>query len=228
MKKFFKDQRGAFLIVEAAIIYPIMLVMIMSLLFISMMLAMKANMQSALEISLMYYRNELTDTYTVFIDDLGKNNAADTNFTKLNEPRGWSNIYVNAVSEIFDKPDNEKFKKMFFNNYKFLNFSSGERGGTFNSTGIEVNIESGGNFIIYRELKATAEQTITLPFINGIFGIDNKFVISSSAKIIVSDGVSVMRITDVVDYAMHKTGADTKLEEFADKYVQKFLKLLGG
>lgn len=228
MKKFLKDQRGAFLIVEAAIIYPIMLVMIMSLLFISMMMAMKANMQSALEISLMYYRNELTDTYTDLTDELAKNNASNTNFTTLTQPVSWSNIYVNAVSEIFAKPDHDKFEKMFFNNYKFLNFSSGEKGSTFNSSGIEVNIESGANFIIYRELSATAKQTVTLPFINGFFGIDNKLVISSSARIVVSDGVSVMRITDVVDYAMHKTGADAKLREFTGGYVEKFLKLLGG
>ncbi|MEZ3455053.1 MAG: hypothetical protein K1W17_11915 [Oscillospiraceae bacterium] len=228
MKNFFKDQRGAFLIVEAAIVYPVMLIMIMILLFYSMILTMKANMQSALETALIYYKRELTDTYVGFMDDLENNSVSATEYTRVVAPAGYSNIYKQLINEVASNPDAEKFEKMFFNNYRFLNFSSGKKGSTFNSSGIKVNLDSTTNFIIYRELNAAAEQTITLPFIKGMFGINNELKLKANAKIVVNDSVSVMRITDVVDYVIIKTGFNEKLELLFGENINKFLNFLNG
>lgn len=228
MKNFFKDQRGAFLIVEAAIVYPVMLIMIMILLFYSMILTMKANMQSALETALIYYKRELTDTYVGFMDDLENNSVSATEYTRVVAPAGYSNIYKQLINEVASNPDTEKFEKMFFNNYRFLNFSSGKKGSTFNSSGIKVNLDSTTNFIIYRELNAAAEQTITLPFIKGMFGINNELKLKANAKIVVNDSVSVMRITDVVDYVIIKTGFNEKLELLFGENINKFLNFLNG
>lgn len=228
MKNFFKDQRGAFLIVEAAIVYPVMLIMIMILLFYSMILTMKANMQSALETALIYYKRELTDTYVGFMDDLENNSVSETEYTRVVAPAGYSNIYKQLINEVASNPDAEKFEKMFFNNYRFLNFSSGKKGSTFNSSGIKVNLDSTTNFIIYRELNAAAEQTITLPFIKGMFGINNELKLKANAKIVVNDSVSVMRITDVVDYVIIKTGFNEKLDSLFGENINKFLNFLNG
>ena len=228
MKNFFKDQRGAFLIVEAAIVYPVMLIMIMILLFYSMILTMKANMQSALETALIYYKIELTDTYVGFMDDLENNSVSATEYTRVVAPAGYSNIYKQLINEVASNPDTEKFEKMFFNNYRFLNFSSGKKGSTFNSSGIKVNLDSTTNFIIYRELNAAAEQTITLPFIKGMFGINNELKLKANAKIVVNDSVSVMRITDVVDYVIIKTGFNEKLDSLFGENINKFLNFLNG
>ncbi len=228
MKNFFKDQRGAFLIVEAAIVYPVMLIMIIILLFYSMILTMKANMQSALETALIYYKRELTDTYVGFMDDLENNRVSATEYTRVVAPAGYSNIYKQLINEVASNPDTEKFEKMFFNNYRFLNFSSGKKGSTFNSSGIKVNLDSTTNFIIYRELNAAAEQTITLPFIKGMFGINNELKLKANAKIVVNDSVSVMRITDVVDYVIIKTGFNEKLELLFGENINKFLNFLNG
>ncbi len=228
MKNFFKDQRGAFLIVEAAIVYPVMLIMIMILLFYSMILTMKANMQSALETALIYYKRELKDTYVGFMDDLENNSVSATEYTRVVAPAGYSNIYKQLINEVASNPDAEKFEKMFFNNYRFLNFSSGKKGSTFNSSGIKVNLDSTTNFIIYRELNAAAEQTITLPFIKGMFGINNELKLKANAKIVVNDSVSVMRITDVVDYVIIKTGFNEKLELLFGENINKFLNFLNG
>lgn len=228
MKNFFKDQRGAFLIVEAAIVYPVMLIMIMILLFYSMILTMKANMQSALETALIYYKRELTDTYVGFMDDLENNSVSATEYTRVVAPAGYSNIYKQLINEVASNPDTEKFEKIFFNNYRFLNFSSGKKGSTFNSSGIKVNLDSTTNFIIYRELNAAAEQTITLPFIKGMFGINNELKLKANAKIVVNDSVSVMRITDVVDYVIIKTGFNEKLDSLFGENINKFLNFLNG
>ena len=106
MKELLKNESGVFLIVEAAIIYPIMLVMIMTLLFISMMLTMKANMQSALETSLMYYRTELTDSYIAFADEKdyhagGKNGLRNAQYTAESDPpSAYSNIYTKTFGRL--------------------------------------------------------------------------------------------------------------------------------
>ncbi|MGN0638483.1 MAG: TadE/TadG family type IV pilus assembly protein [Huintestinicola sp.] len=230
MKELIKSESGVFLIVEAAIIYPIMLVMIMTLLFISMMLTMKANMQSALETALMYYRTELTDSYIGF-GDLAGNDVRNTQYTNAEAPEAsgsFTNIYAECIEELAAKPDKAKFEQMFFNNYRFLNFSSGEEGSVFHNTRIEIDFQSTANFIIYRELKATATQTIKLPFIKGFFGLDNSIKLKADARIVVSDSVSVMRITDVVDYFMIKTGLDQKIDSIFGSSVDKFLNFIKG
>ena len=193
-----------------------------------MILTMKANMQSALETALIYYKRELTDTYVGFMDDLENNSVSATEYTRVVAPAGYSNIYKQLINEVASNPDAEKFEKMFFNNYRFLNFSSGKKGSTFNSSGIKVNLDSTTNFIIYRELNAAAEQTITLPFIKGMFGINNELKLKANAKIVVNDSVSVMRITDVVDYVIIKTGFNEKLELLFGENINKFLNFLNG
>lgn len=228
MRNLFKDQRGAFLIVEAAIIYPIMLIMIMTLLFFSMMLAMKANMQSALETALMYYKSELADTYVGFADNIPQNSVSNTSYTKAVAPTGYSNIYTECIQELTKKPDEEKFRQMFLNNYQFMNFTSGKEGSTFDNTNIKITFESTANFIIYRELSAEAVQTVKLPFVKGMFGINNEIKLKADAKIVVNDTVSVMRITDVVDYVMIKTGFDEKIDNFFNKYINDFLEFIRG
>ncbi len=234
MKELLKNESGVFLIVEAAIIYPIMLVMIMTLLFISMMLTMKANMQSALETSLMYYRTELTDSYIAFADEKdyhagGKNGLRNAQYTAESDPpSAYSNIYTKTFGRLTGQAEEGRFREIFFDNYRFLNFSSGESGGALNSEGITVTLDSTANFVIYRELNAKAVQKIHLPLINGMFGIDNSITLKADAKIVVSDSVSVMRITDVVDYVVIKTGFDKKLDDVFRKNIQKFLDFIKG
>lgn len=61
-----------------------------------------------------------------------------------------------------------------------------------------------------------------------MFGIDNSITLKADAKIVVSDSVSVMRITDVVDYVVIKTGFDKKLDDVFGKNIQKFLDFIKG
>lgn len=234
MKELVRDERGVYMIVEAAIVYPIMLVMIMVIIFFCAFMVIKANMQSALETALVYYRTELSDRYVSFLEDerISGNDVSDTKYTKLESTSGWTNIYEEFFSEMSSGINENRFKQIFLNNYKFLNFASvldeNESSGIYDG-GLTVHIESTANFVIYRELTASAEQKVKMPFVNGMFGIDNTLTIRADASIVVSDSVSLMRATDIVDYFWVKTGLEDKWESSKfNNAITDFIKFIKG
>lgn len=60
---FLKKEDGAFQILQATIIYPICLFIVASFVIISVYIAQKANLQSAVDMTLIYYKNDYSDTF---------------------------------------------------------------------------------------------------------------------------------------------------------------------
>ena len=62
MMKALKNQKGD-VVVEAAVIFPAAILMVMILLYLSIILFQKANLQAGLEMALTYYKSTATDMY---------------------------------------------------------------------------------------------------------------------------------------------------------------------
>ena len=62
MMKALKDQKGD-VVVEAAVIFPAAILMVIILLYLSIILFQKANLQAGLETALTYYKSTVTDMY---------------------------------------------------------------------------------------------------------------------------------------------------------------------
>lgn len=213
------NETGA-LMVEAVIVYPIVIVVIAVMLMLGFVYFIRANMQSSLDMALMYYSHSLTDRYIDTgggISANGEGGLYTGEYNKLKAvPDGYINIYSEMLDMSFKRVDTDEIKAIFESNYRFLSIPFSE---SFASPEVKIDVKD-NNYFVYRELEAVAVQELRIPFMN-FFGSDGKMEITVTSKVVVKNPVALMRTTDVIDYAVYKSGIDghlgtvkEKLEEF--------------
>lgn len=177
-------------------------------------------MQSSLDMALMYYSHSLTDRYIDTgggISANGEGGLYTGEYNKLKAvPDGYINIYSEMLDMSFKRVDTDEIKAIFESNYRFLSIPFSE---SFASPEVKIDVKD-NNYFVYRELEAVAVQELRIPFMN-FFGSDGKMEITVTSKVVVKNPVALMRTTDVIDYAVYKSGIDghlgtvkEKLEEF--------------
>ena len=208
MMKALKDQKGD-VVVEAAVI----------LLYLSIILFQKANLQAGLETALTYYKSTVTDMYV-------SAQKAAVYEAKDGTTSADGNIY-NAASPI--NPYEELFGNVHKLNQKdFTDFFNSVAGNMLFSGEVEITFKY-KNYVIYKELEASAVQTIQLPIDFSFIGLDNKYTITADAKIAVSDHDDMIRNTDYAVALLKKTKLGEAASNIADKVkelYEKFTKLL--
>lgn len=98
IRLFLKKEEGAFQILQAAIIYPICLFIVASFTIISVYIAQKANLQSAVDMALIYYKNDYSDTYVKAKDSSNislNNNQAYYSKGKITSPYRFFSLEFN-------------------------------------------------------------------------------------------------------------------------------------
>ena len=218
MMKALKNQKGD-VVVEAAVIFPAAILMVMILLYLSIILFQKANLQAGLETALTYYKSTVTDMYV-------SAQKAAVYEAKDGTTSADGNIY-NAASPI--NPYEELFGNVHKLNQKdFTDFFNSVAGNMLFSGEVEITFKY-KNYVIYKELEASAVQTIQLPIDFSFIGLDNKYTITADAKIAVSDHDDMIRNTDYAVALLKKTKLGEAASNIADKVkelYEKFTKLL--
>ncbi len=218
MMKALKNQEGD-VVVEAAVIFPAAILIVIILLYLSIILFWKANLQAGLETALTYYKSSVTDMYVSVKKGAGYEVVDGTTSAEGNLYSAFSPI--NPYGELFGNVHE-------LNETDFTSFFNSVIGNMPFSGDVEIKF-SYKNYIVYKELKASAIQTIKLPIDFSFIGLDNKYTITADAKIAVSDHDDMIRNTD---YAVILLGK-TKLGDAASNIVgrvkelyEKFTKLL--
>ena len=203
-----KNQEQGSAEVEAVIILPIAILSVAMLLYLSLFLFQRANLQACLETALVYYKNTVTDTY------VKKNDTV--NYTQADQSYiGAGNSYAAAEplspyrgilgdggnlnsSEGFEKYFRSVAGKMLFNE------------------GLEVEIDY-TNYVFLKQFEVTAVQDVSFPLDLSILGIGREYKISATARVAVADHDSTIRD---VDYAIDIL-EDTKLGDIARDCAKK-------
>ena len=210
MMKALKDQKGD-VVVEAAVIFPAAILMVIILLYLSIILFQKANLQAGLETALTYYKSTVTDMYV-------SAQKAAVYEAKDGTTSADGNIY-NAASPI--NPYEELFGNVHKLNQKdFTDFFNSVAGNMLFSGEVEITFKY-KNYVIYKELEASAVQTIQLPIDFSFIGLDNKYTITADDDMI--------RNTDYAVALLKKTKLGEAASNIADKVkelYEKFTKLL--
>lgn len=213
-----KNQKGD-VVVEAAVIFPAAILMVIILLYLSIILFQKANLQAGLETALTYYKSTVTDMYVsaqkaAVYEAKDGTTSADGNTYNATTP-------INPYDELFGNLHklNETDFTAFFNSVAGNMLFPGEVEITFNYK----------NYVIYKELEASAVQTIELPIDFSFIGLDNKYTITANAKNAVSDHDDMIRNTDYAVALLKKNELGEAAFNIADKVrelYEKFSKLL--
>lgn len=205
MGKFHKDESGL-AVVEATILLPFCMLMVLAVYFASIFMCQKANLQANLQTALIYYKNVESDTYV----------TADTqmDFTKTDGNIGAVGSSYSTPKELFPY----RFFGMSFSESKFKNFFKSICGYMFFDTGSNVVIRSDSdNFVVYKTINATATQTVT-PAINlAMVGVPSDIVLSVSGSVVVTDSDDLIRNVDFVMDIL----SDTKVGQMASDMLDK-------
>lgn len=202
--------------VEATFIFPIMFLCIFFLLYLSLIMYQRANLQATLETSLMYFKNTITDT---FVEKTGKVEYRYAENSRI----GVGNDYV------VNQPLNPyRFTKMGTEDEFKTYFNSIAKNMLFNKD-IDIDYKA-KNGLLLKEIKVTAKQEIQLPIDFSIIGVDNKYVISATARMVAVDHEDTIRNIDFVIYIVEKTKLADIIQKVKDNTVMvynKFTSALG-
>lgn len=202
-----KKEKGH-IAVEAIVILPIAVLSTLLLLYLALFLFQRASLQAALETTLVYYKNTVTDTYVT------KN--AEMEYTEGSDYQvGAGNSYsashpLSPYRGMFGDGNHLNSQKDFEKYFK----STAERILYRNDLSLTINYS---NYVLLKQFEATAAQTVSSPLDFSILGIDNKYQISATARVAVVDHDSLIRNGD---YAISLV-KDTKLGEMARNFAGK-------
>ena len=206
------SETGVSTIVEATVILPLCLIVIMALYSTSLYVCQRANLQASLEDALVYYKNEETDTYVTATSQAYSRSDAVT-ASRFDIGFDGRKFPYRLLWMKFQKNDGG-FESLFRQMYRYSFFTSADH--------VTVTTTP-RNYLIYKEISATAEETFTLPIDFSAIGLPSTLTVNASAKVVVADGDEFVRNTDfVVDIL-----ADTKLGKTASELVGKVSELYG-
>lgn len=206
-------------IVEATIIYPVTIILFFVLLYASLFVCQRANLQANLEDALIYYKNVDTDTYVMadkvmsFTTDGNTIAATGNTYTTPEKLDPYRHIFKTLGAGQISSGD---FKSFFLSSYSHMFFSDGSN--------IDVTITE-KDYLIYKRITATATQTVKSAINISMVGATNSVTISSTASAVVMDGDSMIRDIDFAKDIVSETKVGQKASEIVDKAVNLYNEL---
>lgn len=217
MRQLIKSEKGT-AIVEATMLLPFCMLMVLALYYASIFVCQKANLQANVENALIYYKNVDSDTYVHASDAMSYQKSGS-----VTTANGSS-----YASPTYEQP--YRFLGMKFENAKFERFFRSMCGYMFFDTGSNVKLTtSTKNYVVYKEIKATATQTVKPAISLSVIGVPDSMKISCTSTVVISNADDFIRNTDFVFDIVEDTklgqaasGLVDKAKGFYEKFKQKF------
>ena len=204
MKQFGRDSRG-YVFVEATLLLPFCLLMIVALFYVALFMCQKANLQANLENTLIYYKNVDSDTYVTAKSQMsyttaGAEDSADGSSFEEPSIKFPYRFFLSANSRNIAEGNMESFFRsmcghMFFQTESNVKFSAQEK-----------------NYVVYKVITASATQTVHSAVSFSAIGIPDTMTIAVSGKAVVSDGDEFIRDVDFVTDLMSDTALGQSVE----------------
>lgn len=207
--------------VEAVFILPITIISVVMLIFMSLFIYQRANLQASLETALIYYKNYLTDNYITYRDTAapigeespyvlnGDNYKADELRSLIDFSKTFGDAY-NTSSEETQK----KFREFFF--------SVGGNMLFYNPDDFKIKLSYHNGFmtdVIYADVK----QKVKFPVDFSLLGVGEEYYIYSSAKVDVLDSDTIVRNVDfAVDVLVYDTGLYSIIKDVGSKISEAY------
>ena len=188
MKGLWYDQ-NALAVVEAAILFPIMMMIFAGLVLLSMFMPTRAALQRATQYAATALASEKSDTW-LFYD-------ADTmTYYWESDKRALDNVYVSIIKTIISGKDDADKAEIIVQKV--------EQSGISVRTG-ELTVDFGiVNRLVYKEIIVTATRTMPLPVDLSFIGFPKELPIVVTSTAIVQNGDEFVRNIDIaVDFVKY-------------------------
>lgn len=178
LKKLMSDTSGD-AVVEATILFPIMIMIFAALILLAMYLPQRTILQEAAQFTAIALATEISDTYVAF-DNQG-NRVAEV---------AVENVYVSTIKGILGSGLNAEDKA-----YSIANHLAGK--GIISVSGeVQVELEA-TNYVIYQEITVKLTQSVPLPVDLSFIGFPTEIVLVQEASAVVQNGDEFVRNIDI-------------------------------
>jgi hypothetical protein len=195
LKRFIRDTDGD-AVVEAAILFPIILMIFTALVLLSLYLPIRASLQRATQQAVTAITTEKSDTWLTY-------NENTLEFSKISSPK---NVYAALGSSYLTSQDRHKAETIVINM---------EKRSLVGTPGI-LTIECGVvNYLIYKEITITATRAINMPVDLSFVKFPKTLEITASSTAVVQDVDGFIRdvdmLSDILPYLGWSLGAVSDL-----------------
>lgn len=213
-----KDRERGAVEVEVMIILPIAILSVAMLLYLSLFLFQRANLQACLETSIVYYKNEVTDTYVTKDSQASYTKGGGSYMGKGNSYSAEEplNPYRGIFGGGSDLDSDSVFEKYFQSVAGRMLFSEG--------LSLEIDYT---NYVFLKQFQATAYQEVSFPLDLGILGIGKDYRIVATARVAVVDHDGTIRNVDYAIDLLEDTKLGDMAKELAKNISQAYQKLKG-
>lgn len=198
---FTKDERGL-AIVEATMLLPFCIMIVLGIFYASIFMCQRANLQANLNNTLIYYKNIDSDTYVTMKDNMAYvygRGTVDAAGSALKELKAKMPYRFSQISTSSDAQ--KKFSSFFHSMCGKMFFDDGSN--------IEVKINQVQNYIVCKNVTATATQTVRPAIDLSFVGFPRELTIQATGTVVVTNGDDIVRNVDLVADLI----ADTKVGE---------------
>lgn len=210
IKNFIKDTDGD-AVVEATILFPIMIMIFAALVLLSMYLPARATLQRATQYAATAIATETSDTWLFF----------DENSMSYGLKGNLNNVYATLVKSVGSGNDYADKAETIVRKVE-------ESGISVKTGTLTVKYEV-VNYVIYREIIITATRTIPVPVNLSIIGFPKETPITVTSKATAQNGSNFVSnidlVVDFVDYLKGKYGGSfgiNKIFEFVGTFANSF------
>lgn len=203
LNKFWADTNGD-AVVEATILFPIMIMIFAGLVLLAMYLPTRAVLQYATQYAATALATERSDTWLYYDEKAMKYEWED-------DKKNLNNVYVSLVKSFGSGNDSYKAQSIV---------ESLEKGSISTTSGILTIDYDVVNYIIYKEIIITATRTIPSPVDLSFVGFPKEIPITVTSTAVVQNGDEFIRNMDIaVDFIKY---LDKKYEISSSKFFEMF------
>ena len=207
IRTFMEDTRGD-AVVEAAMLFPIIILICAALVLLSIYMPLRAAMQRSTQYAATAIATERSDTWLRFDPDT-------LSYYWLNDRDELGNVYSSLIGALVgnnrDDEDNAKQAVLNMENRNILKPSS------------DLTVEYGVvNYIVYKEIVVTARRTVPVPLNLTMFGIPKNVELVVTSTAVVQNGDEFIRnmdlAVDVMDSLFNIRDIFSSLGEICNKF----------
>lgn len=216
LNRFWEDTGGD-AVVEASILFPIIIMIFAGLVLLSMYMPTQAALQRATQYTATAIATERSDTW-LFYDENSEN---DIFYRWADSKEELSNVYVDVINSVRSGNDGSRAEAMVRNV---------EKNGISSTEG-DLIVEYGiNNYGIYKEIIVTATRMIPMPVDLSFVGFPVEIPITVTSTAVVQNGDEFVRNIDIagdlLKYADEKYSISENFESVG-KFLSKFGEFMG-
>lgn len=212
LKLLWKDSRGD-AVVEAAMLFPIMILICAALVLLSIYMPLRAAMQRSTQYAATAIATERSDTWL-------RHNPDTLSYYWITDKRELGNVYSSLIGALVgNKRDDADNAKTMVRNMEQKNIQKPSSGLT-----VEYGVV---NYIIYKEIVVTASRSVPVPLNLTMFGIPREIELKVTSTAVVQNGDEFIRNMDLAVDVMDDLFDLSETFSGLTKICNKFTDFLG-